>query len=160
MTDPRQAAQLFVDCGLNVSAVNPNGRMENVNVLNSSAPNVDPDLLSPHESCGGNGEGAGGEVNTTYENCVPQGNLLIIQKSGQNASIPDDRKNGGTMTFTFADPVQLVNMGILDADENITVVVSVVSVECFTLACAMHQSPSCCILTSLFLFDACFYKNR
>ena len=124
LSDPGQAERLLVDCGVNVTAVNKNGTSENVNVLNSSIVFNDPDLASPHESCGGLGEGAGGQNGSKYENCEPQGNLLIIQKTNTPSSVPDDKKNGGCMIFTFAEPVQTVNMGILDADETITVTVS------------------------------------
>ena len=124
MSDPRQAEQLFVDCGLTVSAFNKEGTPEKVNVLNSSVIVNDPDLGSPHVTCGGVGVGAGGRKGSKYENCEPQGNLLIIQKTKTPISFPDDRRNGGCLVFVFAEPVQNVNMGFLDADHEIKVSVS------------------------------------
>jgi hypothetical protein len=43
----------------------------------------DPDLGSPNESCGGPGEGYGGEMGSQYENCVLLNNVLVIQDQDQ-----------------------------------------------------------------------------
>jgi hypothetical protein len=59
-------------------------------------------------------------------NCIPQGNLLIIQDTGTPESRPNDSANGGCMNIKFQSGVSLVDMGLLDVEEpglNITVCV-------------------------------------
>jgi hypothetical protein len=97
-----------------------------VNVFNSSDiegrnPIFDPDLGSPNEACqgGGPGIGDGGGPDAPFPNCVPQGNLLIIQDP--RAEVDPDKANdspfGGCITFDFDTPIETVNTGILDVEE-------------------------------------------
>jgi len=77
----------------------------------------DIDLGSPNEKCagGGPGVGVGGEPGEPGENCVPQGNVLIIQESDTRQ--PDDNVDGGTITFDFSSEVDVVNeIGLMDID--------------------------------------------
>jgi hypothetical protein len=56
-------------------------------------------------------------------NCEPLGNLLIIQNENKTVDNPNDSAFGGCLVFTFIDPVDLINIGLLDVEEiaNITV---------------------------------------
>ncbi|MEM7126524.1 MAG: SdrD B-like domain-containing protein [Chloroflexota bacterium] len=85
----------------------------------------DDDLGSPNKECEpkdkGPGNGSGGEPNTPGENCVAQENVLIIPENQLDeipAPVPDDAANGGTITFSFGEPVQVTTIGILDFDED------------------------------------------
>ena len=106
--------------------------MREINVFNSSSiTGGDTDLGSPNEGCtpSGPGVGAGGNPLSDFPNCEPQGNLLIVQEMNNGVLVaednPDDERQGGCIIFTFEDPFELVNMGIMDIDEdegaNITV---------------------------------------
>lgn len=128
---PEQAERLLDACLVTVSAIqtidnNP------VNVFDSTSirsrrRNNDSDLGAPNEACpgGGPGVGNGGKPNAMFPNCAPQGNLLIIQNENEPVSNPNDSANGGCLVFEFAQPMNLINFGILDIDEtglaNITV---------------------------------------
>jgi hypothetical protein len=46
------------------------------------------------------------------ENCVPQGNILIIQESQKE--IPDDNFAGGVLCFDFVSPSHVISVGLLD----------------------------------------------
>ena len=108
-----------------------NGLPLDVNVFNSSdiggrQAKYDPDLGSPNEKCpgGGPGVGVGGEPGALFPNCVPQNNLLIIQNENNTEDEPNDRPLGGCFIIEFQQPVELINMGLLDMEEpriNITV---------------------------------------
>jgi hypothetical protein len=77
----------------------------------------DPDLGSPNKKCdpSGPGVGVGGEPGQPGENCVPQGNVLIIQD--EDTDQPDDNVDGGTITFDFAETVDFVyDIGLMDVD--------------------------------------------
>jgi hypothetical protein len=84
---------------------------------------MDPDLGSPNRHCpgGGPGKGKGGRPDAPFPNCMPQGNLLIIQNS--NASVPNDSPDGGCMMFEFRRGVNLVNIGLLDVEESASITV-------------------------------------
>jgi hypothetical protein len=75
----------------------------------------DPDLGSPNESCGGPGEGYGGELGSQYENCVPLNNVLVIQDQDQPQW--SDYCGGGRIDFTFTDKVFIKEIAILDIDD-------------------------------------------
>jgi hypothetical protein len=118
-----QAAQLFDACGVTVSA-KQGDIVRRVNVFNSSNiknsnPINDPDLGSPNEACpgGGPGIGEGGKPDAPFPNCVPQGNLLIIQDPRADPDIANDSGLGGCITFEFSSPIEIVNTGILDSEE-------------------------------------------
>jgi glucose/arabinose dehydrogenase len=106
----------------------------------------DPDLGSPNEHCsgrdppsgrgqghwdrgqsrsgrgqgysgGGPGIGSGGVLGAKGENCIPLGNVLIIQEDNDNLAIPDDNVDGGTIKFVFAPGMANVyEIGLLDVD--------------------------------------------
>jgi Ni/Co efflux regulator RcnB len=131
LSNESQKQRILEACGIISVTAKKNGRSRNVNVFDSS--NIrstswkdDPDLGSPNRDCPSNGPGigVGGGPNTTYPNCVVQGNLLIIQDTSTPESRPNDSGNGGCMYIRFADGVSLVDMGFLDMEEpglNITV---------------------------------------
>lgn len=79
----------------------------------------DRDLGSPNETCNppGLGRGAGGKRGKLGENCVPQGNVLVIQES--NIKKVDDSSAGGAIRFDFEASKQysLLNVGLLDIDD-------------------------------------------
>jgi hypothetical protein len=80
--------------------------------------NGDRDLGSPNQRCSpsGPGVGVGGEPDMPGQNCVLQGNMLIIQES--NAEQPDDNARGDMITFDFASKVKTVDaIGLMDIDE-------------------------------------------
>jgi len=83
----------------------------------------DPDLGSPNRDCpggGGPGVGPGGHPNSPFANCVPQGYVLIVQERNQKSVMnkyPDDNAKGGTIEFSFDNPVDLDTVYILDIDE-------------------------------------------
>ena len=77
----------------------------------------DPDLGSPNEGCGGPGVGIGGAPGMLGENCVPQGNVLIIQESNAFMEQPDDNAFGGTIIFDFTPQAETVYaVGVMDID--------------------------------------------
>lgn len=74
--------------------------------------NGDAGLGSPNQACGGPGVGSGGAVGSAYENCVPLGNALVIQQS--NSPTPQDSAYGGTLTFSFDEPMDLESVTLLN----------------------------------------------
>lgn len=88
-------------------------------IFDTSNPEGDFDLGSPHRLCpgGGVGAGQGGRPGTAGSNCVPQGNVLIIQESDK--AQPDDNAGGGMVCFEFEDEgVTFVSMGLMDIATN------------------------------------------
>ena len=51
----------------------------------------------------------------TPSNCEAQGNVLMIQELDKNA--PDDNAGGGTMTSTYAHPVKIEDVVLMDMEE-------------------------------------------
>lgn len=91
----------------------PEGKARLFNTSNpGTINNGDPDLGSPNNQCYGPGQGVGGEPGQPGENCVPQGLGLIIQESDKIT--PDAAKCGGNVTFTFASPVDLNMIGLMN----------------------------------------------
>ena len=89
-------------------------------IFDSSAPSGgDSDLGSPHSDFGGPGQGSGGAASAAGENASALGNVLIISEDA-DSSDPDDNAAGGTLIFTFDNPVQLDEVGLLDLDSNET----------------------------------------
>ena len=80
--------------------------------------NGDEDLGSPNEMCDnlGSGVGAGGEPGERGENCVPQGNVLIIQEEDEES--PNDREDGGMIIFDFQPNVEVFEIGLMDIEGN------------------------------------------
>lgn len=78
----------------------------------------DNDLGSPNEKCPGvkgTGQGKPGEPGQPGENCVPQGNVLIIQE--KKWTIGDYNDAGGEITFTFESPTRVGHIGLMDMDK-------------------------------------------
>ena len=107
--------------GMRVTVEATNGGyapFKKVRVFNSSKPTgLDFDLGTPNQKCpgGGPGIGIGGEPNQPGENCIPQGNVLIVQEANTNTA--DDNRYGGEIAFTFDSPTRVGHLGILDIDE-------------------------------------------
>lgn len=109
--------------GYTLSVINSGGGPQSLIIFDSSNPTgEDPDLGSPNETCGGPGVGVGGEVGQPGENCVAQGNLLIVAEDIVDANTdnivddPDDEAGGGTIIFEFDTQVDLVSITIMDID--------------------------------------------
>jgi hypothetical protein len=78
----------------------------------------DPDLGAPNEMCGGPGIGRGGEPGQPGANCVPLGNVIIIQEDNDDPTIPDDQLDGGTITFDFTTKFPYIyEIGVMDIEE-------------------------------------------
>jgi hypothetical protein len=127
-----QARLLREKCGLTASS-----SISFLNVFNSAYikknnRDFDPDLGSPNAKCdsftggpGAGGRGVGGEpyledgvTPNPFANCNPLGNVLIIQKDGPPATIPNDSAYGGCVSFVFDVPVQVHDVGLLAAIEH------------------------------------------
>jgi hypothetical protein len=114
----------FDEYGVSLSA--SGGYLDIPRLLNTSSTDVENDLGSPNEKCSppGPGVGAGGEPNRPGANCVPQGNVLIVQES--NTERPDDNR-GGVITFDFApNAVAVYAIGFMDIDRHPNTTVEVV----------------------------------
>ena len=87
-------------------------------VFDSSNPSTgDEDLGSPNGACptGGPGLGTEGQPGSTGENCVPLGNVLIIQDAANQA--PDDFEGGGFISMGFTKPVpEVFQLTLLDVE--------------------------------------------
>lgn len=84
-------------------------------IFDTSQPGEDSDLGSPNQGCGGPGVGLGGAPSEEGANCIPQGNVLIIQESKK--AEPDDNSDGGAIKFYFQCPLrQLLSVGLIDID--------------------------------------------
>jgi hypothetical protein len=108
----------YAQYGLTLSA--SGGEGDSPRIFDTSNPGTqeegDPDLGSPNYSCGGPGKGDGGEKGKPGENCIPLGNVLIIQEPGNgDMTIPDDNMEGGKMTLHFQGQY-VKEIGLLDID--------------------------------------------
>jgi hypothetical protein len=108
----------YAQYGLTLSARGGEGDLPRI--FDTSNPGTqeegDPDLGSPNYSCGGPGKGVGGEKGKPGENCIPLGNVLIIQEPGNgDMTIPDDNVEGGEMTLHFQGQY-VKEIGLLDID--------------------------------------------
>jgi hypothetical protein len=84
-------------------------------IFDSTKPTAnDFDLGTPNAKCPGGGPGIGidGVPGKPGENCIPLGNLLIIQES--NKPEPDDNPVGGILSFVFDSPKRIGHIGIID----------------------------------------------
>ncbi|MEM9291362.1 MAG: SdrD B-like domain-containing protein [Acidobacteriota bacterium] len=87
-------------------------------IFDSSNPTGgDPDLGTPNQDFGGPGVGSGGGAGEAGENSQALGHLLIISEDG-DSSDPDDNAGGGTLTFDFANPVDVTSVTVVDIDSN------------------------------------------
>lgn len=91
----------------------PEGKARLFNTTDPGAiNNGDPELGCPNSKCYGPGQGVGGEPGQPGQNCVPQSLVLIIQENDKVT--PDAAKFGGNVTITFASPVDLNSIGLLN----------------------------------------------
>ena len=89
-------------------------------VFDSSNPSGDDsDLGTPHVSFGGPGIGKAGKSGKLFENRDPQGNVLIVSEDN-DASDPDDNQYPSSLVFTFASPIYIDSIGLLDNDDGTT----------------------------------------
>jgi hypothetical protein len=114
---------LTESCGFQVSSA------KRINVFNSS--NIrsnssvhDPDLGSPNAECNpsGPGRGMGGIPSSTYPNCNPLGNLLIVQNPAVT-SRPNDDAKGGCIRFDVSnipDALIIDDFGLLDIEAGVS----------------------------------------
>ncbi len=135
--------EVFGDGGsgpIGVFGVNPDIPGQNTAVIfDSSNPSGgDVDLGTPNETCDapGPGEGEAGEMGMEFENCIPKGNLLIVDENGLAAGDADGKVDdpddadvvGVTLNFDFSGigPVFIDSITILDteADEEDPAVVT------------------------------------
>ena len=116
----------FSEYGLKLSAEGGYGSLPRV--YDSENPVADLDLGSPNKRCdgGGPGVGEGGEPDRPGKNCEKLGNVLIIQETRGDVSIPNDNRKGGKIKFEFTSPAQYVyEIGLLDMDrDGVTLTVS------------------------------------
>lgn len=101
----------------------------------------DPDLGTPNNACTnttGYGEGNGGKPGAVGEICWSLGKLLVVDEGGP--SHPPDDRVGGTMLFTFNNPVELISIDHMDneAAEDYQIFVS------YGVGCAYHLSSCWC----------------
>ncbi|MEM7033779.1 MAG: SdrD B-like domain-containing protein, partial [Chloroflexota bacterium] len=86
-------------------------------IFDSSAPTGgDPDLGTANQDFAGPGIGDGGRMNMPGENNTFRDNILIISEDGDQND-PDDKGSGGTIIFTFDEPLQVDQVEIVDIDD-------------------------------------------
>ena len=80
---------------------NGKGRIFDSSSSGSIQKEEDPDLGSPNQMCAkaGPGQGFCSHLGQPGANCIPQGNVLIIQESDKD--FPDDNNKGGILCFEF-----------------------------------------------------------
>jgi hypothetical protein len=130
LSNAAQSERLLLDCGIISVTADKDGQSRNVNVFDSAnlsgrGEEFDSDLGSPNKLCPipGPGRGRGGEPDSEFANCNPQGNLLIIQNKSLVESIPNDDGDGGCMYIKFQNMVNLYDMGLLDMEDPMTIAV-------------------------------------
>lgn len=112
----------YANYGINIS-VNNGGNGPNAGaIFDSSNPTGgDTDLGTPHSDFGGPGIGSGGAAGSPGQNDQALGNLLIIQERPQMCGgvfcVPDDEVAGGSIQFSFDDPLTVETIVIVDADD-------------------------------------------
>ena len=75
----------------------------------------DLDLGTPNNDFGGPGVGGGGAFAAAGQNSLPLGKVLILSEDN-DPSDPDDDAGSGMLVFSFAQPVPIESVGILDID--------------------------------------------
>ena len=110
--------QYFAPYGILISSIGGSETLPRLFDTGSIDLNGDEDLGSPNEMCDnlGSGVGAGGEPGEPGENCVPQGNVLIIQEDDEEE--PNDREGGGMIIFDFLPGVKVIEIGLMDIEGN------------------------------------------
>ena len=110
----------FSAYGITIKASSTNGGYTpdgQARIYDTSIPGEDLDLGSPNKKCtpSGPGVGVGGEPGQPGENCVPQGNVLIIQDGRTDK--PSDNGFGGSIEFCFDTPApEVYSIGLMDID--------------------------------------------
>jgi hypothetical protein len=113
--------------GLTLSAVGGLEGEDRPRIFDTSYVGNDPDLGAPNEFCTnpGPGKGDGGEPGQIGENCVPQGNALIVQTADETITIPDDNVDGGSIAMDFSKDVSYVSeIGLLDIDYDALLIIT------------------------------------
>lgn len=109
---------MIVEASSEKGGYTPNGKARIFDTSFTSS--QDPDLNSPNENCPtpGSGVGAGGALGEPGANCNPkgEGNLLIIQKESSDTTKPNDNKYGGTLSFLFDKPTEVLKIGLMDLE--------------------------------------------
>ena len=114
--------------GLAISA--SGGNLSVPRLLNSSDVGDNMSLGSPNEYCypAGPGWGVGGEPGMPGENCVPQGNVLIVQEG--HPELPKSSDDGGVITFSVTPEADVVYaIGLMNVGESGATVTVVHDVE-------------------------------
>ncbi|MFK7936827.1 MAG: SdrD B-like domain-containing protein [Saprospiraceae bacterium] len=116
--NPLQSGDLlfekFVDFGMHITTDAPTQRPPMI--FDSANPSGgDADLGTPNVDFGGPGSGDGGRAGRIGENNIALGNSMIISEDA-NSGNPDDNGFGGTITFTFDNPVEVSYVQIVDVD--------------------------------------------
>lgn len=117
--------QFYAEHGMTVSGhSNHSNRTGDVIVFDSERPTGgDNDLGTPNEAYGGRGRGSGG-TNPAGRNDRSLGNILILAEritdnnGDGRVDNPDDDAAGGYINFAFENPVNLVDLNLVDLDDN------------------------------------------
>lgn len=79
----------------------------------------DPDLGTPNVDFGGPGLGMGGESGQPGQNDTALGNVLIVSEDANSAD-PNDKNDGGRLTFFFDRARSVTSITLVDIDLNET----------------------------------------
>lgn len=118
-------SEQYADWGVHITAKNNrNDHPQVALVFDSSQPSGgDSDLGTPNEAYDGPGKGRGGKVDGGMNN-EALGNLLIVAENDLDANgdglvdTPDDEAAGGKLILTFDEPVNILQLTLVDIDEN------------------------------------------
>jgi len=118
-------SEQYADWGVHIAAKNNRSDHPNVAlVFDSSNPSGgDTDLGTPNAAFNGPGRGRGGNVAGGINN-EALGNLLIIAENDLDANgdgfvdAPDDEAGGGKLIISFDEPVNILQLTLVDIDEN------------------------------------------
>jgi hypothetical protein len=84
-------------------------------VIDTARPGDDQtDFGAPHISAGGPGWGPDGRLGLPFANVNRQGNALVVSVVDSNPNRLSPGRGGGTIVITFAQPVYLVSIGLLN----------------------------------------------
>lgn len=99
-------------------------------ILDSSNPGTETNLGSPNFNCagGGPGIGIGGYPYEKGENCVHQGNVLIIQSNNNTTAAAATASTGyGVIVFQFKSPTRIGHIGVMGVKNGTTSIVNVLT---------------------------------
>ncbi len=106
----------YASLGMTVTTNNPTANP--AMIFDSANPTGgDWDLGTPNIDFGGPGQGSGGSAGAAGENSRALGNILIISEDA-DSSDPDDNASGGTLIFSFDNPVDITQVNVIDVDSN------------------------------------------